>query len=213
MMNSKEKPCKRTRQELFCVQIDVRIGSTSQSLRLLTCNLSTSITGGNTRVEASVYSPKVRPLEFRIGVSIVNPTVGMSTTTSNNPSRALAILAMIFFFTKLPIVFTVGTDDGKRASKISEVWNLEAAKSTVGDRSRANCISGRYFFTSNTSNVDEDIGIPLISKSSNLLKSSEGTLRRESNSFVDKSAPNFGANRLSKENDTAMGFENDGAKS
>jgi len=160
-----------------------------------------------------VYSPKVRPLAFRIGVSIVNPAVGTSTPTSNKPSRALAMLATTFFFTKLPMVLTVGTDDGNRASKISDVWKLGAAKLTDGDRSRANCISGRYFFTSNTSNVDEAIGIPLTSTMSNMLKLSEGTARRESNSLMDKSAPNFGANKLSKENETAMGSEKDGAKS
>lgn len=93
------------------------------------------------------------------------PMVGILTLVSNNPASAARSFDKISFLMNDPNDLTVGSDVGKSASNRSEALKLKAEKSTEGDKSSANCSSGRKFFTSNISKDSGSMGIPEIEKS------------------------------------------------
>ena len=172
--------------------------------------------GGKSPLLRSVYTPILIPFDPKLGDSPSEsdrPSVGISNFASKSPSSEADILASISFLMKDANDLIVGRLVGNRASYRSEARKLDAAKSTEGDRARENCISGRYFLTSNTSYVEGSIGMPETEKELNLSNAplSLRLLFRESRSLTDRSGSKFGSKSLSKVKDNAFGSEKDGA--
>lgn len=163
----------------------------------------------------SVYSPRSKPSNPKLTSWIDKPMVGTLTFASNSPARAGLIFDRISFLTKDPKDLRVGVDLGNRASYRSDALKFGTAKLMDGMRSSENWSSGRYFFTSNTSNEIGSIGIPDTlkpEKRSNKLCSSAFTFS-ESNILKPISYPKkLGPDSMPNENVSASTSEKVGAK-